>query len=166
MGTISGWVWVAAVLQRCAPALTAHGDPAAANRTGGGERLCRGVFCELLLQLRQQGLMLRRATTSLGEGRPRRLAGSISSTCHAFAERAAARAAKPPTHAAADSNCRLSTDLLNFHLPRNSKNACFTPAPAATSISLASLFAIASANELKSLTTIRKELAPPITFWR
>ena len=36
----------------------------------------------------------------------------------------------------------------------------------ATSISLASLLAIASAKELKSWTTIRKALDPPITFWR
>jgi len=40
------------------------------------------------------------------------------------------------------------------------------PPPPATSISLASLFAIASAKELKSWTTIRKALGPPITFCR
>ena len=40
---------------------TAYRDPAAANRAGGGERLCRGVSCELSLQLRQQqSLVLRR----------------------------------------------------------------------------------------------------------
>ena len=45
-----------------------------------------------------------------------------------------------------------------------SEDTCSPAAPRATSISLASLFAIASAKELKSSTTIRKELGPPITF--
>jgi hypothetical protein len=44
------------------------------------------------------------------------------------------------------------------------EDTCSPPPRPATSISLASLFDIASANELKSSTTIRKELGPPITF--
>src|SRR4029077_9789957 len=47
-----------------------------------------------------------------------------------------------------------------------SETTCFPPLPPATSISLASLFAIASAKELKSSTTIKKALGPPITFCR
>ena len=42
----------------------------------------------------------------------------------------------------------------------------FSPAGPATSISFASFCAIASANELKSWTTSRKALVPPITFCR
>jgi hypothetical protein len=45
-----------------------------------------------------------------------------------------------------------------------SEDTCSPAAPRATSISLASLFAIASAKELKSSTTIKKALGPPITF--
>src|SRR6266851_807766 len=45
-------------------------------------------------------------------------------------------------------------------------DTCLSAAARATSISLASLFAIASAKELKSWTTSKKALGPPITFCR
>ena len=50
--------------------------------------------------------------------------------------------------------------------PQGRAETCSRTGRWETSISLASLFAIASAKELKSWTTIRNELVPPITFCR
>jgi hypothetical protein len=124
---------------------------------------------------RNSGYPVRRLPQCLASVKPRGLAGSISSTCHAPGVRVAAKAATPLTHGSRAQQVASRREPAQFPIPRvpaygNSagcnKDSCFSAAEPATSISLASLFAIASAKELKSSTTSKKALGPPITFCR
>ena len=132
---------------------------------------------ELRLQLGNQSLVVRGIAATLSIGQTEN-AGSICSICQAPGrsrnhKRRLRRLPMRPqigTDRIASAKNHSISDPLSFRffggLPGCSQDTCSPPGTPETSISLASLLAIASAKELKSSTTIRKALGPPITFCR